>query len=122
MACSFVENKKPNDLDIVTFLFRPGTATTTSQLSTVLLANPTVFDRTAVKTRYFLDAFFIDLNRSPETIVSVSRYFFGLFSHRRGDDLWKGMLQVSLNNVIDDTMATVALTRAVATLGGGQNP
>jgi hypothetical protein len=59
-----------------------------------------------------LDAFFIDLNASPESIVNVSRYFLGLFSHRRVDGLWKGMLQVRLENVADDAAAAAALAPA----------
>jgi len=40
----------------------------------------------------------------------------GLFSHRRVDGLWKGMLQVRLENVADDLAATAAL--APAPVGG----
>ena len=55
-------------------------------------ANPELFSRQRVRQTYYLDAFPIDLNGSPETLVGVSRYFLGLFSHRRGDITWKGMV------------------------------
>jgi hypothetical protein len=114
---SFVENTDPNDLDIVTFLFRPATVARPAELAALMGANPQLFDRAQVKARYMLDAFFIDLNGSPEAIVNVSRYYVGLFSHRRVDGLWKGMLQVRLENVADDAAAAALL--APAPVGGG---
>jgi hypothetical protein len=98
---SFLENKEPQDLDVVTFVFPPAMVNRQQLLSVV--------DRARIKQNYLLDAFFVNLSGSPETIVNTSRYYFGLFSHRRQDDLWKGMLQVSLDNVADDTAASAAL-------------
>jgi hypothetical protein len=116
---SFVEQKEPSDLDIVTFLFRPPTVNSPTELGALMGANAQLFDRAQVKTRYMLDAFFIDLNASPEAIVNVSRYLLGLFSHRRADGLWKGMLQVRLENVADDLAAAAPLAPAPI---GGRNP
>jgi hypothetical protein len=113
---SFVEDKDPNDLDVVTFVFRPPTAPGPIELNALIRAHSHVFERSQVKATYMLDAFFIDLNGSPEAIVSVSRYWLGLFSHRRIDGLWKGMLQVRLENVADDLAAAVPLSAAP---GGG---
>jgi hypothetical protein len=116
---SFVEEKEPNDLDIVTFIFRPATALDHADLEALIGANLKLFDRPQVKTHYMLDAFFIDLDASPESIVNVSRYLLGLFSHRRVDGLWKGMLQVRLENVADDLAAAAPLA---STPIGGRNP
>jgi len=110
---SFLEDKEPRDLDIVSFLFRPAMFTV-GQLSAVLQANRALFDPGQLKQSYLLHAFFVDLNGSPETIVNASRYYFGLFSHRRGDELWKGMLQVSLDNPADDGAAREALGAATS--------
>jgi hypothetical protein len=103
---SFLEAKEPRDLDVATFVYRP--AMPTEQFSALLQANRALFDRDQLKHTYLLDAF-IDLDGSPETIVNASRYYFGLFSHRREDELWKGMLQVSLVNPADDGAARSAL-------------
>jgi len=73
-----------------------------------------------VKTEYSLDAFPVDLDGSPEALVSSARYFLGLFSHRRGDDVWKGMLQVRFEDVADDAAALAALGLAPPTGMGGQ--
>lgn len=114
---SFVENKQPRDLDVVSFLYRPKGIQDPSQLLTVMRANGTLFVRNLVKMEYRLDAFPVDLDGSPEALVSSTRYFLGLFSHRRDDDLWKGMLQVRLEDVADDTAAIAALGPAAA-IGG----
>lgn len=68
-----------------------------------------IFERRQVKTAYKLDFFPVDLDGRVETIVDVSRYYFGLFSHRRGDYLWKGMLQVRLEDAAGDSAALAAL-------------
>lgn len=106
---SFVESKDPKDLDVVSFLYRPPGIRDPGQLLQVMRANGTLFVRNLVKAEFSLDAFPIDLDGSPEALVSSSRYFLGLFSHRRGDDVWKGMLQIRMEDVTDDTAALTAL-------------
>jgi hypothetical protein len=49
----------------------------------------------------------VNLTTSPEWLVTQTRYWYGLFSHRRGDALWKGMLQLPLES--DDDAATALL-------------
>ena len=90
---SFVEDKEPKDLDVVSFLFRPHGIQTPDQLIVLIKNNIVLFDRPSAKAKFNLDVFSIDLNGSPEALINATRYYLGLFSHRRGDDLWKGMLQ-----------------------------
>ena len=106
---SFVEDKQPRDLDVVSFLYRPPGIRDPQQLLLVMRANGTLFVRNLVKAGYSLDAFPVDLDGSSEALVSSARYFLGLFSHRRGDDVWKGMLQVRLEDMADDAAALAAL-------------
>jgi hypothetical protein len=106
---SFVESKDPKDLDVVSFLYRPADIHDRNDLARHLHANINIFGRAQVKAAFHLDAFPIDLDGSAEAVVSLNRYWLGLFSHRRGDDLWKGMLQVRLEDVADDTAALAAL-------------
>jgi hypothetical protein len=106
---SFVEDKVPQDLDVVTFSRRPARATGPQALEALMRANPDLCIRGPVKTRYNLDAFFVDLDGSKESLVSATRYYAGLFSHRRSDDLWKGMVQVRFDNPADDAAASAAL-------------
>ena len=71
---------------------------TANDLARLLHANLNLFGRAQVKAAYKLDFFPIDLDGSAEALVNLTRYWLGLFSHRRGDDLWKGMLQVRLED------------------------
>ena len=107
---SFTEKKNPNDLDIASFLRRPPTAQSLVDFKQLVQQNPTLFNLPLVKSTFRLDAYFVDLNGSPDTIVEFTRYFGGLFAHRRWDYLWKGMLRVELtNSTTHDATATVEL-------------
>jgi hypothetical protein len=83
-------------------------------LDRLMRANPELFVRADVKRRYSLDTFFLDLDGSKEVLVNYTRYLTGLFSHRRGDDLWKGMVQVRLEDAADDAAASAALAALAA--------
>jgi|SRR5579872_4748397 len=119
---SFVESKDPKDLDVVSYLYRPRGIQDSEGLMKHFYANVQLFDRTQVKTAFHLDAFPIDLDGSAEVMVNLTRYWLGLFSHRRVDNLWKGMLQVRLEDVADDTAAIAALGPEPASIAGGVNP
>lgn len=106
---SFVEDKQPRDLDVVTFLYRPATVSDPAALAAMMQANPDLFQKPRVHQTYSLDLFAIDLDGSPEGLIGLSQYFLGLFSHRRGDNLWKGLIQVRLEDTNDDNAALAAL-------------
>ena len=110
---SFVEDKEPNDLDIVTFFRRPLDAQTSIEIGQLMRANPETFIRAPIKAVRRLDAMFVDLNGSSEGIIDATRYWCGLFSHRRVDDLWKGMVKVSLA-AADEDLAGLFLADAAA--------
>lgn len=109
---SFVEDKEPQDLDIVAFLYRPPGIRDGNMLARLMQSNIGLFGRAQVKTTYSLDFFPVDLNGTPEGLVSLTRYWLGLFSHRRQDSLWKGMLQVRLEDEADDAAALALLDAA----------
>jgi hypothetical protein len=116
---SFVGDKQPKDLHVVAFLHRPAGALDRHALSALLAANPDLFLRHQVKAAFRLDFFAIDLNGSADGIVNLTRYCLGLFSHRRGDELWKGLLQVRLDDPADDIAASAVLGPGPAEAGGG---
>ena len=91
------EQRAPNDIDVVTFLYIPDGHT-----GDTLTANfPTLFDRDYAKANYSVDAYFAQLNAIPaEEIIAQSTYWYSLWSHTR-DRLWKGYLQVSLSGNAD---------------------
>ena len=111
---SFCEDKVPGDLDIVTLFYRPAGAVTNVAAELLRLNNPTVFRRLQVKETYNLDAFFVDLNSHPTSMINYTRYLLGLFSHRRDDEIWKGMLQVDLLDAQGDAEGLAELDRLEA--------
>jgi hypothetical protein len=101
---SFVEQKEPRDLDVVSFHYLPPAV---RDIAKFMRDHPEVFDRGRVKARFRLDFFTVGLNETPDLVVDVTAYWFGLFSHRRNDYIWKGMLKVGLED--DEAAALAAL-------------
>ena len=97
---SFVENKIPKDIDVVTYFRRPkdptGRPISNLTLDLLLHTHVRLFNRSMVKSSYFLDAFFLDLDGNSRSLVNLTRYYCGLFSHQRVTDIWKGMVEVDL--------------------------
>lgn len=89
----------PNDVDVVSFLL-PAVAHNPDPNLIQILAN-----HAAAKQRYKVDHFVVILAWPGHVIVEQSRYWCGLFSHRRTDGVWKGMLKVDLGGQADDDVA-----------------
>lgn len=98
---SFVEDKTPNDIDVITFFRRPVGHESDQGIGLLFVNQADVLRRPMVKARLRVDAMFVDLNATPERTVHLTRYYGSLFSHRRGDDLWKGMVSVPLDPATD---------------------
>lgn len=99
-AIEVEENRPPKDLDVVTF-YIPAHSTFNA---TVAAEYPILRDRNQIKATFHLDHFPFDIAHNPLLTVEWTRYWTGLFSHRR-DGVWKGMLRVDLNTPIDDSNA-----------------
>lgn len=90
-----VRNRPPKDIDVVTFFYIPDGQTQES----LGAAAPHIFDPRAMNARFGVDAYIVPLNQTdPETLVNLSAYWYGVWSHRREDMLWKGFVQVDLND------------------------
>ena len=100
-----LETRHPRDVDLVTFCHRPVTATNDVAWQAFTTANMSLLAWPLVKPVFKCDAYFVDLNTAPANIVNQTRYWFGLFSHRRGG-LWKGLLQIPLAVTHDDADAS----------------
>lgn len=96
------EQRPPNDIDIVTFAFSP-VGLTSTQIGQMLAEHPALFMNAQAKEKYGCDAYMLPLDKSPENLVKRCTYYFGLFSHRRSDQVWKGLLQIPLES--DDALA-----------------
>jgi hypothetical protein len=113
---SFVENiealqgRAPGDIDVVSFVHVPAGLSAT-QTQAMMDANPDLFDKARCRARYQCDPMIINLGKRPDKLVQDVRYWYGLFSHRKGDHVWKGMLQVPM--VSDDAAARALLNNPV---------
>jgi hypothetical protein len=100
-----LESRAPKDVDVVTFFYRPTVAKADKDFGVFANTNRNTFTPQIMKMQYKCDAYFVDLDVIPTTtIVDQTRYWFGLFSHRRAGE-WKGILQVPLMISQDDADA-----------------
>jgi hypothetical protein len=106
---SFVEDKDPSDMDVVTFTHRPAQAQTTVQLRQLMQQNLNLFNPRLTKQNYHCEVFFVDFGLAPDVIVSRTHYWFGLFSHRRVTAEWKGLVEIPLHSPTDDRDAGTIL-------------
>ncbi len=102
------ESRGPRDLDTITFYVTPAGVNPNAFLTQVLANLPEFVDRDAAKINYRLDHFPVTLTSDPAALVEHTRYWAGLFSHRR-DGIWKGMLRVELNTPTIDNAAAAIL-------------
>lgn len=100
-----LEKRHPNDVDVVTFCNRPATVIDDVAWQAFVMSNQNLLGWWLVKPVYKCDSYFVDLNTEPPNIVNQTRYWFGLFSHRR-TGIWKGLLQVPLAVTQDDDDAS----------------
>ena len=104
-----LERRHPQDIDLVTFVHRPTAMRADAAWRTFISANRPLLDPKQTRAAFCCDCYFVDLDSDPTAIVLQTKYWFGLFSHRRGG-LWKGMLAVPLAVSADDSDASALVT------------
>lgn len=101
-----VEGRPPNDIEIVTFFRRPAVFQRSHLWGAFVAANPSLFDPQVLRATYGCHAFPVDMDAPVEQTVDATRYYKGLFSHRR-TRLWKGLVRIELGT--DDADAAAHL-------------
>lgn len=86
-----IEQRGPNDIDVVTFYRLPSGAT--QETFAPVLGD--LYDHDVVKHRFRVDAYFEDLAMEPELLVDTAAYWYSMWAHRR-TAAWKGFLQIDL--------------------------
>ena len=76
----------------------------------VASAHPVLTNHDQLKVDYLVDHYFVDIGHRPDATVEQTRYWTGLFSHRR-DGVWKGMLRIDLSTLLEDTNARAYLAQ-----------
>ncbi|MDP1914711.1 MAG: hypothetical protein Q8L14_00610 [Myxococcales bacterium] len=87
---SFVEEKDPNDIDLVTIVEGP--------FPQKSAATQGVFRGPALKAQFFCDAYGLAMSATPLFVEQLS-YWLGLFSHRRDTEEWKGLVALPLDPI-----------------------
>ena len=100
-----LESRAPGDLDVVTFYVEPNANFSLDVVKTL----PEFIDNDLSKNNFLIDHFPVDIEFDGSFTVEATRYWSGLFSHRR-NAIWKGMLRVELCTTVDDTAAAALLT------------
>jgi hypothetical protein len=103
-----IRGRPPQDIDVVTFFTQSPYDPADAEVQRLL---PILRNHRATKTNFHTDHFLVPLQSPPERLVDDVRYWSGLFSHRRADDVWKGMLRVELGVAADDTAAEQHLAK-----------
>lgn len=104
-----LEGRAPRDIDVVTFSFRPPSVRDQSVWVQFVGQNQEVFNPDQAKANFRCDARFVELDHGPYEVVSQSRYWYGLFSHQRTTEVWKGMLEIALPPADVDVQARAVL-------------
>ena len=103
------EDRAPKDVDLVTFAHRPA-GKDDAAIKDMLTTRPDLFDQERCKHQFTaIPASLTSLQRPSGSLPSHDTG--SLYSHRRGDALWKGMLQLPLDS--DDTVARSILNRVL---------
>ena len=109
---SFVENAEkfrgqaPQDIDVVTFVYPPANKAA-REISVMMQEHPELFNRQQCLESYGCDTFLVRLNVPAHRLVRETTFWHGFFSHRRDDQVWKGLLQLPLSS--DDGEAKLQL-------------
>ncbi len=104
-----IEARNPRDIDIIVFFRRPAIAKDPIAWASFFSHYRVLFSPAHNKATYYCDTQYVDLDAPAEDVASLTRFWFGLFSHRR-DGMWKGMLTVPLAISADDAVAAALLS------------
>tara|TARA_B110001450_G_C17662796_1_gene498063 strand:+ start:2659 stop:3219 length:561 start_codon:yes stop_codon:yes gene_type:complete len=87
-----LENRPPNDLDLVTFY----KGIDIPQQQQIAVKFPEFSSSQLSKQSFKIDHYPVDYGYNPDVTVEITRYWLQLFSHKR-NSVWKGMLRIELN-------------------------
>ena len=96
-----LEERPPNDLDVVTFFHLPSGATQRDIQAHLAEAFPLArAERDTVKAVFHVDPYWVCLDKPPGALVRSSAFWYSMWSHRR-DASWKGFVQIDLGDAKD---------------------
>lgn len=90
------EERAPNDIDIVSFI----EYMSIERQKEIIDKDRTLFsNQIAIKTQYKVDGYIMPILGASINLDIIKKisYWYSMWSHRRGDDKWKGFIQVCLS-------------------------
>jgi hypothetical protein len=69
-----LESREPHDIDVITFCHRPATVEDVEAWQAFFASNEALFNPRLVKAAFSCDAYFVDLDNEPLSIVDQTRY------------------------------------------------
>lgn len=100
---SFVEEKEPNDIDVVTFAEIP------TGIDARHPEHGHLFSVKETKARFGCDAYWVPLNQwDVRSRLKQTTYWHGLFSHQRDSLAYKGIVRVDLDEPTDAGVRALA--------------
>lgn len=96
-----IRNRPPSDIDFVCFINPNECGMDRIQWRQIFSKNQDTLQPGRSKLLFKCDAYIIDLSAPPMAIVNNTSYFFGLFSHQKITNLWKGMLKMELSDILN---------------------
>ena len=115
MDGSFVENKEPDDLDVVTLL---GADEISEDKELAAYALGPFTNRDAVKKIFEMDGIIVDMDGDRGVMLDRIGFLLTLFSHRREDFIWKGILSIPIASADNDDSAEGRIQQLLG-IGGG---
>lgn len=94
------QSRPPRDVDLVFFVDPESNNLTREQWKVIFTSNLDTLHPQQSKDLFHCDAYIVDLSTHPMSIVNNTSYWFGLFSHQRNTNIWKGMLRLQLDDVL----------------------
>jgi len=86
-----IENRSPNDIDVVTFF-----DLTDIDQNVISNLKQELFDNEYVKQTFFVDSYYVQLdNTLPRHLIRNANYWYSMWSHRRSGQ-WKGYIELDL--------------------------
>lgn len=89
-----LEQRPPNDIDVVTFFYLPENETQQSFLP----KTKNLLNTNFTKPQFKVDVYPVVLGQeiNPALIDRIS-YWYSMWSHRKSDNMWKGFIKIELN-------------------------
>lgn len=94
-----LEQRPPNDIDVVTFFDLPGEESQKSFFPKIR----SLIDPLQTKSMFKVDAYSVVLGSTlTPPLIQKMTYWYSMWSHRKSDNMWKGFIKLDLSPSEDE--------------------